>query len=236
MNITKVTITGADDSTDRVALWDLFQEFPFVEWGILFSKSKIGTPRYPSVSWLSDFFKLSVPCAAHFCGWHSREVVEQGNTNLLDTAALNFNRIQINFTFKWSKSWDLIPVLRWAKNNPDTSLIFQVNNSNREAIETIEQAKVSNNIDLLYDNSGGKGKVIEILEPPFPLSFTGYSGGISPENIEEVANMLFVYFDNDTDVWIDMESGVRTDDQLDLKKVRQVLEVCNQFIKPFKGL
>ena len=31
--------------------------------------------------------------------------------------------------------------------------------------------------------------------------------------------------------WIDMESGVRTDDWFDLDKVRRVLAICNEVIR-----
>lgn len=50
----RVTITGADDSVDVSELSRLTDEFPFVEWGILFSQSKQGTKRYPSWEWIES--------------------------------------------------------------------------------------------------------------------------------------------------------------------------------------
>ena len=60
----------------------------------------------------------------------------------------------------------------------------------------------------------------------------GYAGGISPDN---VADKLTYLFENvrDGEFWIDMESGVRTDDWFDLDKVRRVLEICQPIIKEY---
>ena len=46
--LTTVTITGADDRVDPWELARLSEEFPHVEWGVLISTGRAGTPRYPS--------------------------------------------------------------------------------------------------------------------------------------------------------------------------------------------
>ena len=56
--LTRVTITGADDAVDPGALVALSAEFPFVEWGILFSKSREGEARYPSAEWAARIGRL----------------------------------------------------------------------------------------------------------------------------------------------------------------------------------
>jgi hypothetical protein len=35
---------------------------------------------------------------------------------------------------------------------------------------------------------------------------------------------------NESEVWLDMETGVRTDNELDLNKVKKVLEVSAKYI------
>jgi len=40
MKINKITITGADDRTKISDLVQLQKDYPFVEWGILFSKEQ----------------------------------------------------------------------------------------------------------------------------------------------------------------------------------------------------
>ena len=61
-----------------------------------------------------------------------------------------------------------------------------------------------------------------------PPQFTsiGYAGGISPDNVAEVAKRIDDDIDDDASFWLDMESGVRdvSGDTFDLRSVRRVLE------------
>ena len=71
--INKVTVTGADDSTEIKDLLKLAKEFPFVEYGILMSKGSFsGKNRMPSFDWIDDFvdeFKgKGVAISGHICG------------------------------------------------------------------------------------------------------------------------------------------------------------------------
>jgi len=81
-------------------------------------------------------------------------------------------------------------------------------------------------LSILLDASGGRG----INTPPsvLPLSCkVGYAGGFNPDNVSEKLSYLLA---NHTtgDFWIDMESGVRTDDWFDLDKVVDVLKKCRK--------
>ena len=69
--LTRVTITGADDDVDPEALLALSREFPFVEWGILYSAKRVGTPRYPTTEWMARL--PPVPKAFHLCGQSARD-------------------------------------------------------------------------------------------------------------------------------------------------------------------
>jgi phosphoribosylanthranilate isomerase len=63
----------------------------------------------------------------------------------------------------------------------------------------------------------------------------GFAGGLGPDNIAELARYVTESMgDSDGPTWLDMESGVRTDDRLDLAKVRAVLEICSKTITPGK--
>jgi len=56
MKLDRVTITGADNSVENMhEIFDLSQQFPFVEWGILVSHSSVGKPRFPSLMWIETF-------------------------------------------------------------------------------------------------------------------------------------------------------------------------------------
>ena len=82
MNLKRVTITGADDSTSIPELVNLSKEFPFVEWGILVSKRHEGEFRFPSRHWIERFSdvagraKLNV--STHVCGVWVRQMFVRG--------------------------------------------------------------------------------------------------------------------------------------------------------------
>ena len=63
--------------------------------------------------------------------------------------------------------------------------------------------------------------MIETFNEPFK-NYTGYSGGLDDINMESICNTI-KDIKNKSNVWIDMESGVRTNEQFDLEKVRTVL-------------
>src|SRR5688572_1161676 len=78
LKLDRITFTGADDSITPDRLVDFAVPHPFVEWGILFSKTRIGQPRYPSVTWLHCLEKLAplgVMFSAHLCGEYARSAV-----------------------------------------------------------------------------------------------------------------------------------------------------------------
>jgi hypothetical protein len=85
MKLTRVSITGADDSVDPEYLIDLSLEFPFVEWAILVSRSQESNYRFPSRTWCRRFAALanaanltkgiSINVATHVCGSWVRELL-----------------------------------------------------------------------------------------------------------------------------------------------------------------
>jgi hypothetical protein len=149
---------------------------------------------------------------------------------LIDELPNDFGRVQINYNFHKSDGWQVKWIIDYAADHPERSIIFQANNSNGAAIELIRAKLRSTNIHFLYDSSGGRGTEIDTIYPPFE-TYTGYSGGIHPGNIEPVVTKLIRYKSR-SNIWIDMESGVRTENDFDPEKVGEVLEICNQYIKP----
>lgn len=73
-----VTFTGADDAVDPNDLAAISREYPFVEWGILLSKSNAGRPRYPSRDWIQQAEKIfrsqSLQASGHICGSWMRDL------------------------------------------------------------------------------------------------------------------------------------------------------------------
>ena len=101
--LTRVTISGADDAVDPQALVSLSHQYPFVEWGILCSASRAGSPRYPSREWMirlentvkEEFHRgYEMHLSSHFCGDVARAAMAD---RLHDFPVIErVQRIQIN--------------------------------------------------------------------------------------------------------------------------------------------
>ena len=230
MKINKVTITGADNKTIYSDLLKLQEQFPFVEWGILFSKSKEGQQRYPTQEHIKKQFTGALELSAHFCGWWSKEVLENKNFSLITGLSEQFKRVQLNYNFKNSKGWNLIDLIRFAEKNSNRDIILQYNNSNSKSLDDFKKEKLPNNINFLYDGSGGRGTQIQKIDEPIGKYYTGYSGGLDIDNIDSICETI-IKANNDLSIWIDMESGIRTNNDFDSLKVKSILEKCNSFIK-----
>lgn len=235
MKINKVTITGADDSVDHNDLVALQLKYPFVEWGILFSEKRAGKDRYPTMSWIQRL-SVDLKLSAHLCGGYSRSIFEDGDVSFLHNLHSSFKRVQINYNFGYNQNWSFRKMLAYASTYSIRQIVLQYNKSNNNSIyHLIDEecnGSLPDNINLLYDSSGGRGNAFVALQPPFKGIYTGYSGGISPLNIKEVCSVIYNSYDFavDEEVWIDMESGVRTDNKFDLSKVEYVLEMASLFI------
>lgn len=223
MNLKRVTITGADDSTSIPALVDLSLEFPFVEWGILVSKKQEDGYRFPSRHWIDRFSyvapinKMSV--STHVCGRWVRDMF----IGALDWAALPScidicQRIQINtHAEEHVSTLGLFSSLK----QKDREFIFQWDGVNDHL--TFAARAFGINASALFDTSGGAGILPSSWPSPAKDFWCGYAGGIGPDNvIDQVGKITAVC---DKPYWIDMERRVRTDDDsaLDMGKVRSVL-------------
>jgi phosphoribosylanthranilate isomerase len=238
MNLTKVTITGADDAVHPESLLELQEQYPFVEWGILFSKSQEGLERYPSRG-KRALFEVDYPpklnLSAHFCGGYTREVLEQDKfDHLVCCFVYGYKRVQLNYNFSVSKRWSFDKLIKLMDNNKDRSIILQYNKSNAPYLDVLHD--LPDNFHFLYDSSGGRGNFGSDLltRLPFSYRFTGYAGGLNPDNVEELVSTFATestYFPIKDNYWIDMESGVRTDNHFHLNKVKQVLEICKKYVK-----
>ena len=122
----------------------------------------------------------------------------------------DFDRIQVNFR----PSWYNYGALRGLAEAIGRPIICQ----HRDQYMFPDQDP---RLQFLYDRSGGRGVPPKRL-PKWHESngFVGYAGGIGPGNVIDVLKGITA-----EDFWIDMESGVRTDDWFDLDKVE---DVCRQ--------
>lgn len=118
------------------------------------------------------------------------------------------------------------------RTNP---VILQQHKGTQRAIDMFLQELQDLNADLsgisiLQDASRGKGVVTDSWRAPMKVGgytlSTGFAGGVGPENIDEMLDRLLRVTEGSEmeHGWIDMESGVRTSNVFDLRRVTQVLE------------
>lgn len=229
MKIKTVTITGADNNTSIDEMLLISKEFPFVEWGILFSPKKT-RERYPDLKWIAKLvtksFKENIQLSAHLCGDHTRQMLVGYDTIQLGKHIFEpFNRFQLNFNSMNSEvdQGRFFSLL----NRLNLNFILQYNYSN---VAICSEAMKSKNISFLYDSSGGRGTEPAQYMKPIKNHFTGYAGGLSPDNLEDELKKIDDVA-GDSEIWIDTESRVRTNEILDMNKVRKFLQIAEKWVE-----
>lgn len=235
----RVTLSGADDDVDVRALVQLSEEFPFVEWGVLYSAKREGTPRYPSTVWrdqlricfhTADWIKRKArgvpPISIHLCGEAARDTM-LGEAHFLLKVLHDEPRVQIN---GWAPSstparYTHARLLELARCFP-VDFILQLRDASELGLAGPTLSALG--AAVLFDGSGGRGQA-PAAWPAAPSGVhVGYAGGIKPSNVETVLeDIAQSRVNHPSPWWIDMESGVRdSNDRFDLGLVRQVLEIC----------
>ena len=90
---------------------------------------------------------------------------------------------------------------------------------------TLHMDKRVPGIGLLHDESGGRG-IDGIKTWPLRPRFGGFAGGLGAENIREAVG--YVRMTARPGSWLDIETGVRTDDWFDLGKVADVIDLAKK--------
>lgn len=234
--IDRVTITGADSSTDVEDLVELSKQFPFVEWGILLSKSGQGEERYPHENWLIELYNAwqenDLLLSGHICGRWVRDICG-GKWTILDELPLPnlhemFSRFQLNFR-PYVGGINLPHFLRGFEDERlwMRQFVFQLDNIAHPILDVAQEAEID--AVPLYDMSGGKGELPKQGWPVALDSYCGYAGGLSPDNLQDQLQLLETIA-GDGPVWIDVESKVRSTvfhrEDLDLAKVAKFLQIA----------
>lgn len=214
--LTRVTISGADDAVDPAALLALSVKYPFVEWGILLSETRAGTERYPSAGWrgrLDGRLGLS----GHLCGAYARATLA-GDFRHVEALPAAYARIQLN-------GWDGTDVAMLVDSQPAREIIVQA--GNEELVASAAKLARSCRLAALWDVSGGRG-VAPTMWPDTPERLhLGFAGKIGPDSVVDVLRDIG---EREAPFWIDMESAIRTGDQVDLDKAEAVLARSAPFV------
>lgn len=222
--IKRVTFSGIDQWTKIKDVIEIYRKYPFVEFAYLYTESRKAGNRYPQPVMLKAYKKAGVPMAVHICGKAAHEVMKTGDWtpvyNAIGQYMDIFDRIQIN-----------IPKTNHFSRNvvfPEgKQIIMQIHQGTEEMFECYRNRPF---VQGFQDSSGGHGIACsEWMKPE--TDFFGYAGGINPENVVQVVDAISRICP--TDFWIDMETGIRTNDKFDVGKCEQVCKAITDagFIK-----
>lgn len=228
MKLRYVSLTGADNKVNIADLEHLSEQYPFFECAILMFPEREGKSRNPTIDWRESFYNSKVKNRAiHLCGSIINKLANKDEDLIAEL--MNVQRVQINLKPQWSSNELLLQLVSVVESLPQIEFITQYNENNKEYFSYWDSVK---NHSYLYDSSLGKGLAPEDWLPPVLYKRTGYAGGLSPSNVHEQLIKISKVSDV-IPVWIDMESGVRTDDNFDLEKATQVLDITTQFLKKY---
>lgn len=185
-----ITFTGADEQTSIEGMRRLSKKYP-IEWALLVSPKLQGAGRYPSLQFLQDARKTapSPRMALHVCGAYARAINDGKGCPQVEALIDGFQRIQVNHG-----NPVLATCAEFAGIN-GIDLIFQCRNN-----EFPEQDPF-----WLYDRSGGTGAFPRYWPKLTGDRLAGYAGGLNAGNARQVCDGL----EGEGRFWIDMESGVR---------------------------
>lgn len=226
MKLKYCSITGADDAVDPQELAALSKAFPFAEWAILLAPESAGTPRFPLVSWIEYFKSVCTKShkAMHLCG-EALIRFSQGDTEILEIMN-GIDRIQLNLKFGAVEGrYNPDELLARVRENPKWQFIIQYAPDKKHLLPVLQPIQ---NHAILFDISAGRGLSPDAWDAPIDGHFCGYAGGLKPENIAAELLRIEKAAPHYT-TWIDMETGVRTNDRFDLKKVKTVLETAQPY-------
>lgn len=239
MKLRHITITGVDQLTEIKGLQELQEKFPWVEFGILFSKHwDENGQRYPNPAYLlPELTDRDLHLSAHICGSMAREIVctniWQPFNEMIAYYNFLFDRIQLNVA---PMSFPGIQSSPLSLPNCCKELIIQQRNTMEIDVYKAMVNK-RNYVSILFDQSGGRGQILDLSDiNQNTFIKAGYAGGINPDNVSKILTLLFEKANHP--FWIDVESGVRTRDYLDLEKVYKLLtnakEVIDEYEKEFE--
>lgn len=230
-NLRLVSFVGVDEKTNFAELERFSNGYAglgLVEWSVLFSDSKsVGNyTRYPSYKFCKDFLEKSaattyVHSSLHLCG----SVIERYLDKEKDVMELckEAHRIQLNLNIKDYPDYQKLADRIWSVQKQfGHSIILQQNKTKAKFMEVFLKGNIFP-ISILHDGSGGFGREIEEVVAPDETHFTGYAGGIKPENVVKIVDLIESRNTNNKEYYIDMESGVRTDNVFSLEKCQQVM-------------
>jgi len=222
------TLTGADDTTHIDKLLALSAQFPVVEWGILYSQSQRGQGRFPSFQWIEKFAQEirtypTARMALHVCGRAVRDYIAGVGHDY--EIAERFPRVQLNLQ---ARDHDIDSLRARLQQRPDQIVITQHNMSNANLWRDLGD---HSNHALLFDDSGGRGKLRQSWPTPLGKVWCGYAGGLGPDNLVSELPRIHAAA-GDAAYWVDMEGQLRDEeDRFDLDRAHACINIVSHFFR-----
>lgn len=225
-NLSLISFVGVDVHTNWTDL--LRVQSPIdCEFSVLFSdsKSKGNYIRYPSYDFCKRFLEWgairAINPSLHLCGSVIERYLKQED-DVMELCKSAY-RIQLNLNIANFSDYekladDILAVI----SKHGHSVILQQNKTKAKFMECF-LSKNTGVINLLHDSSGGFGREITKVESPDNKHFTGYAGGISPENVSRIVDLIEKSNSDKKSYYIDMESGVRTDNIFSVEKCQHII-------------
>jgi hypothetical protein len=163
----------------------------------------------------------------HVCGHWVREICKGNWTPLIahhPQILAKYRRVQLNFhAYTHSLGEQFFEEAKRVSLERQWQLIFQVDGVNDHLMSNAQAAGI--NAVPLYDKSGGAGVVPEQWPQQMAGMYSGYAGGLGPDNVLEQLTLIENVAMQHGTIWIDMERRVRTEDdsELDEQAVEKVL-------------
>jgi hypothetical protein len=111
----------------------------------------------------------------------------------------------------------------------DKQVILQIDSVNDDVYHMVRD----NGLEVYPQFNASQGSGVLPSEWPAPLDDTrcGYAGGLGPENLsselKKIENIV-----GSREIWIDMETRVRSGKTLDLNKVEKCLQIAEDYVDP----
>lgn len=232
--ITRVTMTGADDSVQPSDLLKLQFKYPFVEWGILVQDRSFGKRRFPSEMWLQELaHHTPLKLSCHLCGQYVTDFMNGSPTGIIKLQERSdiwnqFRRVQLN-THGFKHDFNPTKLIDLLNTFDGHEFIFQFDNKNTHILDEVQRH--ASNISILFDLSHGAGVLPTEWPALHPNLRCGYAGGLSDLNvvgqIKKIEEIVL-----DSEIWIDAETHIRSnhDMQFDLNLVESFLKNSEPFV------
>lgn len=219
--LSKITLAGADETTDIKSLVALCKNFKLSEIAIHVSE-KNATFNTDAYWWLREFFLLDLYGKDCCVALHINDIWAENFSNgdispeLETFLSMQYHdetpfikRVQLNFqTFSKSKLQTLVNVIQ---RFPDIRFVFSYNEASKEFIQKLYATGAT--FDCLFNASFGKGILPE--KRPSPMIDTiyhGYAGGLSPENVTSELDKIKQQLTPTASFYIDAKSNLQDDD------------------------